>query len=74
MPATPVATVAAGAKRPPKVLSEPKATSHRRPVTVTIQWVGGAEPWVRITTAEGVYLRPGTMPLWQLVLYVNGWR
>jgi hypothetical protein len=48
-------------------------TSHRTPVTVTLQWVGRGEPWVRITRGDEVLLRPGTMRLFELVLWLNGW-
>jgi hypothetical protein len=50
-----------------------KATSHRDPVTVTLQWVGRGEPWVRITRGDETLLRPGTMRLFELVLWLNGW-
>lgn len=48
-------------------------TSHRTPITVTLQWVGRGEPWVRITRGDEVLMRPGTMRLFELVLWLNGW-
>ena len=56
---------------PPKPV---RPVSHRRPVTVTLTYLPGGSPWVRVETDSGVFIRPGTMPLWQLVLYLNGWR
>lgn len=52
----------------------PEARSHRAPVQVTLRWLPGSEPWVEITTAEGRCIRPGNMPVWQLVLWLNGWQ
>lgn len=50
-----------------------KATSHRDPITVTMQWVGRGEPWVRLTVNGETFMRPGTLRLFELVLWVNGW-
>ena len=50
-----------------------KPVSHRATVQVTLTWIGRGEPWIRIVTHEGEILRPGTMTLWELVLWCNGW-
>jgi hypothetical protein len=45
------------------------------PVTLTLQWAkGGGEPWVRVSTYDGVTRTiPGTKALWEVVLIVKGW-
>lgn len=56
------------------VQPEPGPLGHRRAVTVTLQWVGKGEPWIRLTQEGKTCLRPGTMALFELVLWLNGWR
>jgi hypothetical protein len=48
-------------------------SSHRQPVHATLTWVGRGEPWVRIEVDGRVLLRPGTMRLFELILFLNGW-
>lgn len=46
---------------------------HRSPVTVTLQFLPGAEPWIRITRDGTTWRRPATQLLWELCLELNGW-
>lgn len=45
----------------------------RTPVTVTLQLMPGAEPWVRITREGRTWRCPATHPLWHYILLLNGW-
>lgn len=51
---------------------QPVARNHKTPCQVTLRWLAGAEPWIEIKTPDGIYRRPGTMPLFELVLFLNG--
>lgn len=64
----------AGAQRERSEHRSPSARSHRDPVQVTLTWRTGGEPWVMIECRGERYIRPGTMPLFELVLWLNGWR
>lgn len=48
---------------------------HTAPVAMTLRWRSGqAEPWVEITIDGKRYMKPGTKPLWEIILWANGWR
>lgn len=53
--------------------ARPEARSHRDPITMTVKWYGRGEPWVEIECRGQRYLRPGTMRMFELVLWLNGW-
>lgn len=50
-----------------------KAAELRSPVTITLQWHGRAEPWVRVTGPGWERLVPPTIHVWQLVLLIKGY-
>lgn len=66
----PQGNVRAPAKPAPRASG---AISHRTPVTVTLRWIGRGEPWVEVRHGGERLIRPGTMPLYALVLTLNGW-
>lgn len=46
----------------------------RSPIVLHARWVGGAEPWCVVTTADGqVRQVPPSMAVWELVLALKGW-
>lgn len=46
---------------------------HRKPVTVELQFLPGAEPWIRVTFEGKTWRRPGTIQTYELVLWLLGW-
>lgn len=50
-----------------------RGSGARAPVTVTLQFLPGGEPWCQITCGDLVYRRPGSLQVWELVLWLNGW-
>lgn len=47
--------------------------NHRAPVTVTLQLMPGAEPWVRIVRQGAAVRIPATCYVWELLLRLHGW-
>jgi len=47
--------------------------SHRTPVTVTLQLMPGAEPWIRVTRDGTTWRQPAGIFVWELLLMLNGW-
>lgn len=47
--------------------------THRTPVTVTLQFCPGAEPWVRVSGPGGYWWIRGAVPLWEVTLGLTGW-
>lgn len=47
--------------------------SARTPVTVTLTFMSGAEPWVRIVRDGHHMSMPATIEVWELILFLNGW-
>jgi len=61
---------------PPKAarrLSRAHGSPHRQPQAVTLRYLPGATPWVRIETPTGHFDRPGTIPLIAVVMQLVGW-
>lgn len=50
-----------------------RGAGPRTPVTLTIQFMSGAEPWVRVIHEGHEYRRPGTFYAWELPLWLLGW-
>jgi hypothetical protein len=63
------------AKSPSEARTAPRIVDrhHRSPVTLTLQFMPGAEPWVRITRDGVSWRRPATQQVWELLLELNGW-
>lgn len=53
--------------------ARPEPRSHTAPVTMTVTWMSGSEPWARIECRGQTYYRPGQMRLFELLLWLNGW-
>jgi hypothetical protein len=49
------------------------ARASRSPVTVTLQFLPGAEPWVRCTRDGTTWRQPATLQVWEFILLLNGW-
>lgn len=45
----------------------------RHPVTVSLKWCSGAEPWVAITRDRHTVRMPAQLAVWELVLMLHGW-
>jgi len=50
-----------------------RPSHHRAPVTVTLQFMPGREPWVRITRDGASIVRPASILVWELILELHGW-
>lgn len=61
------------AQRPKAASGRKSRASHRQPVTVTLQFMPGAEPWVRVTFEDRTWNQPATGPVFELVLNLVGW-
>lgn len=55
------------------IRSAVQPAAARTPVTVTIQFMPGSEPWVRITRDGAILSIPGRIEVWELCLLLNGW-
>lgn len=79
LPSRRVANSRSGPQGSPKGSGEaasglrPVASELRKPVTVTLEWHGRAEPWVRVTGPGWDRLVPPTIHVWQLVLLLKGY-
>lgn len=46
---------------------------HRSPVTVTLTFMPGSDPWVRVARDGHTTRIPARLQVWEFVLWLNGW-